>query len=380
MLSYNTKIICSNKQDLIDLRQILIKQQECFNYISIIQYNLGLKNLNIKDLHLNSYFQTKSLFPNIPTQVIIRSEQEILSSYRSVISNKHKINTAIKKSNPSIRLDKRLYSKNKLNPYSIKITTINKRKIFEFILYPKLKSLLDQYEYCDPLLYIKNNEIWISFTFDTKPKNKSIQSLCLGVDLGIRVPVALSDGNIIIDKKFNGDKRKLRHLKRELQSTGTKSARKHLKQIRRKEKNKNKNQTHLLANFILKAKADTIALENLKGIKAKKHKKQNKNRISQVPLFDLRRILEYKANNMNKHVVLVNPAYTSQIDSISNKKEGERKGRRFYSKSGLIYDADINAARNIGNRSKLPVLYGNILDGQAVVNQPIVCKSIDISQ
>jgi len=34
----------------------------------------------------------------------------------------------------------------------------------------------------------------------------------------------------------------------------------------------------------------------------------------------------------------------------------------------------LNASRNIGNRSKLPVSYGNILDGQALVNVPIVRK------
>jgi len=146
--------------------------------------------------------------------------------------------------------------------------------------------------------------------------------------------------------------------------------------LKRKERNKNKNQTHLIANEILKTNCDTIVLENLKGIKAKKHKYQNKRSIAQVPLFELRRILTYKAENIGKNVVLVSPAYTSQIDSISGIKEGVRRGCRFYAKSGLVYDADLNAARNIGNRSKLPVSYGNILDGQASVNTPNECKSL----
>ena len=41
----------------------------------------------------------------------------------------------------------------------------------------------------------------------------------------------------------------------------------------------------------------------------------------------------------------------------------------------IVYDADLNASRNIGKRSKLPVSYGNILDGQATVNSPNECKS-----
>jgi IS605 OrfB family transposase len=217
--------------------------------------------------------------------------------------------------------------------------------------------------------------LFISLPLENKPKDKIKQKLALGVDLGIRRPAAMSDGRIIIDRKFNGEKRKLRHLKDELKSKGTKSARRHLDKLRHKEHYKNKNQTHLIANEILKTSADTIVLENLKGIKAKKHKFQNKNGISQVPLFELRRILTYKAENQGKTVLLVSPAYTSQTDSFSGLREGERRGCRFVAKSGIVYDADLNAARNIGNRSKLPVSYGNILDGQASVNGLNVCKS-----
>lgn len=131
----------------------------------------------------------------------------------------------------------------------------------------------------------------------------------------------------------------------------------------------------MVVNEILKTDTNIIALENLKGIKAKKHKKQNKNAVSQVPFFELRRVLTYKAENMGKHVCLVSPAYTSQIDNVSGIKEGIRKGCRFYAKSGLIYDADINAAINIARRSKHPISTGNFLDGQGEVKRPIACKS-----
>lgn len=258
---------------------------------------------------------------------------------------------------------------------SIRITTSNGKKEFKFQLYPKLIELLNKYKYVDPLIYEHNGELFISLPFENKVENTK-QKLALGVDLGIRRVAACSDGRIIIDKKFNKEKRKLRHLKDSLKSKNTKNARQKLHtSLRRKEKNKNKNQTHLIANEILKTNCDTIVLENLKGIKAKKHKYQNKHNISQVPLFELRRILTYKAENAGKTVTLVSPAYTSQIDSFSGIKEGVRRGCRFYSKNGIVYDADLNAARNIGKRSKLPVSYGNILDGQALVNVPIVCKS-----
>lgn len=371
MISYSTKLIAESQEDFDDLKKLLEWQRFAFNEVSKIRFEL--KKNNIVQLHSKFYKLFRDNNKEISSQVIIRAEQECISKYASAKSNKHKITKAHVKRGLSIQLDKRLYSIKEKD--TISITTANKRKKFKYYIYPKLRELLDKYQYKDPTLYERNGEIYIIFPFDIKTEQQK-QKLTLGVDLGIRCAAATSEGKLIIDKKFNKEKRKLRFLKRQLQSVihknKSKSAKRHLKKLKKKERNKNKNQTFLIANEILKTKADTIALENLKGIKAKKHKNQNKNRISQVPLFDLRRTLTYKAELQGKSVVLVNPTYTSQTDSVTGKVEGERKGRRFYSKNGLVYDADINAARNIGQRSKLPVSYGNILDGQGVITRPNV--------
>ena len=371
MISYNTQLLSDNQEDLNSLKSLLDNHLIVFNIASKKQFTE--KKNSIVILHSKVYHPTRKQFPDINSQVIIKAEQECLASYRSAKSNKHKLKKPIEKKNLSMRLDKRLYSFP--NSKSIRITTSNGKKEFKFKLYPKLIDLLNKFKYSDPLIYENNGQLFISFPFENKIESVK-QKLAIGVDIGIRRVAACSDGRIIIDKKFNGDKRKLRHLKDSLKSKGTKSSRKHLIKLKHKEHNCNKNQTHLIANEILKTNADTIVLENLKSIKVKKNKYQNKRNISQVPMFELRRILTYKAENQGKTVLLVSPAYTSQIDCFSGIKEGERRGCRFYAKSGIVYDADLNAARNIGKRSKLPVSYGNILDGQATVNSPIVCKSL----
>lgn len=307
VISYNTQLVGA---DINDLKSLMIMHNVVFNFASPIQFTEKQNSLVI--LHNKVYHPIRKLYSDIPSQVIIKAEQECLSSYKSTKSNKHKLSGPIVKKNLSMRLDKRLYSKNKTDKYSIKITTTSGRKSFKLVMYPKLKELFDVYQYQDPLIYENNGKIFISFCFDNSPLEKLKSKLVLGVDLGIRRAAAMSDGRIIIDRKFNKEKRRLRFLKRQLQSTGTKSSRKHLIKLRHKERNKNKNQTHLIANIILDTKADTFALENLKGIKAKKHRYQNKRSISQVPLFDLRRILTYKAENQGKTVLLVNPAYSYQ--------------------------------------------------------------------
>jgi putative transposase len=379
LITYKTELIPTNP-DSMKLVMDLMEEYRCVvNEASKLQFSDPKGLGNLKALHNAFYHTTRGNHDGFPSQMVIRAEMECLASYKTIKSNKHKTNKPFEKKNLSMRIDKRLYSHVKDEPTKIRITTKEKKKEFKIKLYPKLEQLMSQYQFLDPLIFVRGGKLMVSLTFDTA-KQKEKSNLCLGVDLGIRRTAACSDGRLIIDKKFNKEKRMLRYLKRQLQSKGTKSSRKHLKKLKNKEKNKNKNQTHLVANEILKTKANVIALENLKGIKAKKYKTQNKNAVSQVPFFELRRILTYKAENMGKHVCLVSPAWTSQIDSISGIKEGERRGCRFYAKSGLVYDADINAAINIARRSKHPVSQGNLLDGQGIVNCPIACQSFSLER
>lgn len=366
MLTYNTTLIGNTEE----LKKLLEFHRFVFNYAS--KQQLPEQKNSLVVLHSKVYHNVRKSNPEIPSQVVIKAEQEVLSSYRSAKSNKHK-KKLIEKKNLSMRLDKRLYSIP--DKFSIRITTTGKRQTFKFVVYPRLKELMEKYQYKDPLIYEDSGKICIAFSFENKV-DKVKQRLALGVDLGIRRSAAMSDGRVIIDRKFNGDKRRLRHIKDELKSKGTKASRRKLRySLRRKERNKNKNQTHLISNIVLNTNADTICLENLKSIKRKKNKYQNKHSIGQVPLYELRRVITYKAENAGKSVVLVSPQYTSQIDSMTGLLEGDRRGCRFFAKSGLVYDADLNAAMNIAKRSKLPVSYGNILDGQASVNTPNEYKS-----
>lgn len=369
MITYNTTLL----GDCQELKKLLEYERFVFNLASKEQLPETKNSLVV--LHSKVYKNVRKSNPEIPSQVVIKAEQEVLASYRSTKSNKHKKSLIVKK-NLSMRLDKRLYSIP--DKFSIRITGATEgRKEYKFVVYPRLKELLEKYPYQDPLIYEHNGKICIAFSFDNKVE-KVKQRLALGVDLGIRRSAATSDGRLIIDKSFNERKRRLRHQKDILKSKGTKSARKKLRyKLQRKERNQNKNQTHLIANEVLKTEADTICLENLKSIKRKKNPYQNKHSISQVPLYELRRVITYKAENMGKNITLVCPFNTSKTDSITGKVGGERRGCRFYSKNGLIYDADINAAINIAKISKLPVSQTtNLTYGQVSVNRPNEYKSL----
>jgi IS605 OrfB family transposase len=57
--------------------------------------------------------------------------------------------------------------------------------------------------------------------------------------------------------------------------------------------------------------------------------------------------LDSVSSRRGSTVVLVNPAYTSQIDSRTGGLDGKRQGDRFHCSDGVVLQADQNAARNV---------------------------------
>ena len=348
---------------------MLEAQRFTWNECSKARFTLA-KN-SIVDLHKLFYAKFRECQPQIPAQIVITTQRSILSTFKTVKSNKHRITAPPVKKKLSMQLDKNSFSyKNGV----FSIISLGKRIKCRTYLYPRIEAMLAKHKFCDPSLFERDDEIWIRLTFSA-PETLSPKTLALGVDLGCRVFAATSEGNLFIDKSFNARKRNLRHLKDCLKSKShsSKSARRHLKKLRRKEANANKNFTHNLANKILDTKADVIVLENLKSLKVKKNRFQTQNRLSQISFYALKQVLTYKAPLTGKTVIEVCPSYTSQLDHQTDRRDGIRKGRRYYSKSGIIYDSDVNGAINIALRSKLPVSQTkNLTYGQAIVNSPIV--------
>lgn len=371
ILTYNIRLDFQKQEDKNALVDLLLEHQKVWNYMSEYVFKSG--KLDKKLIHDKNYHKCRKLFPNCPSQVIIRAKDSVYATYKTVESNNHKLEKPAIQSNLSIRLDKRIYTF--LDNNQIKLTTTGKRIICSYTPYGKFNEMFSKYSLCDPLIFVRNNKIWLAVSFEVNAPTL-IENSCIGVDLGIKRFATTSEGFSIIDRKFLKEKRQLRHLKRKLRSkskvTFSRSAKKKLKRLRRKEFNRSKNKSHLIANQILKTKSNVIVMEDLSGIKKQHRGKKFNNKQSQVPYFDLRQILTYKAPLHGKTVVTVDPAYTSKND-YRGLKRGKRQGCRYYTADGKVFDADWNAAINIAKRYatrkavkgiKLPVSFSLPLDGK----------------
>lgn len=226
----------------------------------------------------------------------------------------------------------------------------------------------------DPAMSVsKDGRIWLAITFNVPDIPVLDENDAIGIDLGCRRLATTSEGVAYSNADYLANRRRIRHNKRKLQShkKHSHSARAKLKKLRRKEANVSKNACHHLANELLRTDKSVLVMEDLTKIKQRTSKTKDghdrtrhNNRLSQVPFYLLRTILTYKTLHAGKRVETVSPYNTSRMDCRTQSTDKcERRGCRFYTADGRVFDADWNAAINILNR-KHPSSFRLPLDGQ----------------
>jgi len=169
----------------------------------------------------------------------------------------------------------------------------------------------------------------------------------LGVDLGINNLAVTSDGKVFKDYKTKIIQ--FQYLRKKLQRKGTKSAKRLLRKITGRQKRYMRWVNHNVSKEIV-ASADTIVLENLKGIRKNRNRFMGKrlNRwLNSCSFFQLQQFIRYKAEREGKRVFFVNPYLTSQ--TLSNfSKLGSRYVDSFYClHCGFSSQSDFNASCNL---------------------------------
>jgi len=371
MIGYTVKIKFKSVEDELKMKKVLQLKQDLFNYLSEFIFNRDKIYNNQFKLHKDTYRDSRKLYPELKSQYIIKTEQDVIAKYKSAKSNKHRLDAPVQSNRLYCQLDKRLCTV-RSDFKSIKITTCEKQIELDITLYKKFEQLLLTYKTSSPTIFYRNKQWYLSFSF-YNDKEFVENNECLGVDLGLNRLIATSENYIIKGNKYNAVKRRLRYNIKCLQSKKTRSAKRHLRKISHKEYHFSINYCHHIVNHILKTYANTIVLEDLSQIKQKNVNKGTKynNRISQAPWRMIRFMLSYKASALGKKVEFVKPFYTSRED-YRGLPNGKRKGCRYYAADGTVLDADVNAANNIMLRYNKHSVPCSALDGQATVNWPIV--------
>lgn len=138
-----------------------------------------------------------------------------------------------------------------------------------------------------------------------------------------------------------------------LQRKGTRSAKRHLKKMRRSWSRFMRSANHLIANSILAglAPGDTLVLEELTGIRDRcRHRKGQRGLFHRWSFFQLRSFLAYKAEQRGIQVLAVDPRNTSRTcPRCCHCDKANRKQQSMFccQSCGYTANADYVAATNL---------------------------------
>jgi IS605 OrfB family transposase len=216
------------------------------------------------------------------------------------------------------------------------------------------------------------NRFYVNMLIDVPEEPRYQTDTYLGVDLGIVNIAATSDGIQVPGTDCERVRQWYQGRRQILQSVGTKSAKRRLKQISVGESRFKKQVNHIISKYLVTLAKDTsrgIALEDLTGIRERTTVRHaQRDRHAKWAFAQLRTFIQYKATIAGVPVVLVDPAYTSQQCSVCgyiDKKN--RKTRNAFSCISCTHTepADSNAAKNIAFR--------------AAANQPMVAEPSSVT-
>lgn len=359
-LTIKAKLLTTPEQHQ-SLKKTMIVFNSACNYIS--QRVFETKTFNQVKLHHLIYYDAREKFPELSSQFIVRSIAKVSNTYVADKKRLHKF-----KKYSAVVYDQRLLSFKRLSIASI--NSVDGRLKIPFIIgqYRTLegKSIKGQAD-----LTFENNKFFLNIIIEFPEETPYDPEGFLGVDKGIVNIAVTSDGNIFSGKQVDKVRERMINLKSALQKKGTKSAKRHLKKVAKKQSRFQKDLNHKISKQIVSTAKGTkraIVLENLKGIRSRQRvRKVDRQRFGNWSFYQLDKFIEYKAKIAGVLVIYINPRNTSITCPICGfVSKSNRKSQSLFScfSCGHIAPADLNASINIA-------LLGSV-NNRIAVHSPIV--------
>jgi putative transposase len=183
----------------------------------------------------------------------------------------------------------------------------------------------------------------------------------LGVDLGIVNVAVDSDGEPHTGELIRKCRARYLKLRQGLQKCGTKSAKRHLRKIKRKESRFVKHTNHCISKHLVQKASSgqrALALEDLKGIRERTRatvRKSQRYERNSWAFYQLRQFLAYKAEAAGIPLILVDPRNTSRTCPCCGHcaKENRRSQSEFLCvQCGFAANADFVGATNVCRRGR----------------------------
>lgn len=331
-----------------DDKEILLKTMEAYTLAFNISAKWGFENKKFNKManHEATYRPTRDAVPELPSSLLQGARD---CAYEALKAIKCK-NMPKRYPHSAMRYNQRVARVCIENGYAT-LASVEKRIRVEF----KFPEHFERYVKWDiktsNLIYDRGSRtFYLSVTVEHPDIPRVEEEIVLGIDRGIKNIAVTSDNRFFDSKEINRVRGRYKHLRAELQSKGTSSAKRKLKKLAGKERRFMTDVNHRVSKQIAESEHTIFALEDLKKVRNQRRKGAKLNgMLNSWAFYQFEQFLTYKAEALGKRVVKVDARYTSQKCSkceYIDKKS--RSGSRFKCVScGFELHADLNASRNI---------------------------------
>lgn len=355
-----------------DLYSTFENYTKAYNYVCSLGWSDN--DFNGISLHHKSY---KTIRDYLPSQLAISARMKATESLKMCIRRKRKNKKVRKPSSKlcSIRLDACSFNvwfeKNQVS-----ILTINGRKKYEINIPEYFKQYIN-WKRGSAELFIRKNKVFLNITFNKEIEDPIVTSTpyIIGIDRGINNLAVSSDNKFYKGNHVNRVCNKYNYLRGKLQSCGSRSAKRHLKKLSKKENRFRRDANHCISKKIVNSLPENsiIVLEDLKYIRqrTKSWSKDLNRKLNSWSFSQLEQFLLYKSQTKGILVEHVSAYYTSQKCSncgFTHKDNRLNQPTFKCKKCNFQLNADLNAARTIELNYRDSKSYPFRLS----VNEPIV--------
>jgi IS605 OrfB family transposase len=244
-------------------------------------------------------------------------------------------------------------------PDHVSLLTLEGREIVAMVYGEYQAGLLDRLKGQADLVY-RDGTFYLLATIDIPDGTPIDTTRFLGVDLGIVNLATDSDGHPYTGEEVERVRQRDHTARQTYQKTGTKSAKRRLKQMSGRQRRFQRWVNHGIAKRLVQLAKDTkaaIVLEDLTHIRARLTvRKRQRARQHNWSFGQLRQFVTYKAQRAGVPVVFVDPRNTSRTCSrCGHVAKRNRRSQAEFScvRCGHHAHADLNAAKNVAVRGEV---------------------------
>lgn len=387
------------------LSKTLAQFTQAFNQVCAYGWQHAEKN-GVK-LHHGTYYDTKAACPGLVSDLLIQSRVKATEVLRSAFTwqKKHetsfakKVAKAQKQGKPEPKFKPVKCPRSELCParYNVhtytlswdaqivRLSTVQGKMTIPFTV-PQFSARYAGYKITTADLLFRKEKWWLHVVVDMPEPMVEKSPEVIGVDLGLNRPAVTSRRKFLGSSHWKEVDRRYFRIRRQLQSKGSKSAKRHLRKLSKRQSLFHRDADHVLSKRIVQDTpvGATIVFENLTNIRESSKMgrgKQNKNvdnkrRLHAWSFAQLYDFTIYKAGECGIRVERIDPRHTSQTCSrCGHQARNNRRSQSLFlcRSCGYCLNADLNASYNIRDKhiASLASL-GTPLTGGQPVTLPLV--------